>query len=92
MEGHTEPPPLPDLGPLEFYATLFAKMGRIKNNGMGLEAMPISEVEAFGRVECLDLEDVRTLRAMSVAYMNAYRAGDDALRLPPWDGKSLWPM
>lgn len=89
LTGQGETPPLPDLGPLQFYAELFSEAGRVEINDNGRQPLSWVALEAFGRVMSLERDDVRALRAMSDAYLSEYRAGDNALRLPPWNGEPL---
>lgn len=81
---------MPSLGHMEYLGRLFIEAGRVSSNGMGMSPLSFIELEAFARLESLDLEDVRSLRAMSAAYVDGYTQGANALAVPPWDGEPLW--
>lgn len=91
LEGHDEAPPMPNLGPLQWYADLFLEIGRVDSSEMGMAPISFRELEALGRIEHLERDDIRALRAMSSAYVRGYGRGDDALRVPIWNGENLWP-
>lgn len=86
QRGHGKPPPLPDLGPLEYLAQVFDATGRGYGNGMAFTPLPYSELTGLAWAENLTRQEARIIRAMSVAFVGMYHHAKSPFILPPWDG------
>ena len=86
VSANNTAPAMPDLGSMGFVADLFVKSGRYMRGGSEIAPLTYQEIEAFARVEIgIGVDDMRLIRAMSVAFVDWLAFGRDVFCAPPWD-------
>lgn len=73
----------PDMEGLETYLEDWYTLGLASSNGMGQVPLSFQEIEAYARIQSLNV-DAGIVRRMSVAYCMGITNGSDKAAFPPY--------
>lgn len=77
--------PMPEIGGSEIIAEAFVDLGKASFGAMGRGVLSWPDIQAYRQARpAITLDDARTLRAMSGAYLAGFELGADPLGIPPW--------